>query len=189
MKKPIDFEKLHEKINGDFFFLCNKSCAGMCERFYLSYFLPGEDKFIAKKLNMDLDTFRDKYVTVLKFKDGSKINLLKIINPCPFLDTHYHCTLEEAKAKLLACKMYPFCMSIEHDHQYNYLDFHCALVWSKQLPEKFVKETKKAIDELNLPKKWLKNISRLGYFYDYDKLAKLNSKETTYEQIQKCLLS
>ncbi|MFH2018442.1 MAG: hypothetical protein ABII98_00435, partial [bacterium] len=128
------------------------------------------------------------FVTVLKFKDGSKLDLLRITSPCPFLNFSYHCTLEKNNTKLVACKMYPFGVMLKEGKQYSYLDYHCPLVWNKQLPEPFVKKTRKALEALDLPKKWLQNVGKIGYFYDYDKLAKLSPKEITYEELQKCLL-
>lgn len=186
----INYAAWHKKIKGgDFYSLCNNHCAGMCERYYLSYYLPREDEYIAAKLGMDLKTFQKKYVTVLKFKDGSNIHLLKISSPCPFLDSKFRCLLEKKDVKLIACKIYPFCLGWQRGKKHIYLDYNCVLAWNKKLPEKFLRQVKKTLQKIKLPKKYLQNLNKLGTYYDYYKLDKLKRKqEITYAELQKCLL-
>jgi Fe-S-cluster containining protein len=185
----INYNLLQKKIQGDFYQLCNSHCSGMCERFYLSYYMPNEDKYIARKLRLPIDVFRKKYVTVLKFSNGSKINLLKIANPCPFLDKHFQCMLEKTNSKLIACKMYPFYVGLKNNRLYYSLDYHCPLTWNKLLSKKFILTTKKTLKQLKLPRQWLMNVQKLNYFYDYSKLTRLNQNQITYEQLQKCVIS
>jgi uncharacterized protein len=79
-------------------------CGGACEYTKIAGLLPGEERYIAEKLNLSLEEFIYSYLDGVKV-DEHIINIIRCSNPCPFLKNDYSCAIKEFKPVL--CLIYP----------------------------------------------------------------------------------
>ena len=97
---PIErFEAFHDKFQGDspeVFRICS-ACGGKCEYSKVSTLLPGEARYMASSLRMDETAFRERYVDGIRV-DSVTLDVLKLVDPCPFLSPQFECGCRQCLA-------------------------------------------------------------------------------------------
>lgn len=184
----IDFEKIHQEFDGLMLDLCYQ-CQGSCEKNEMTAFLPGEAEFIAKKLNLDFQTFIQKYANIVSFKNNH-IYLSKV-GICPFLNLNSRCELEKNNCKLLRCLLYPVLMGKYENQIKIFVDFQgCPM--AHKVKEDFKEKAIKIYQEIKteIPDWWLDFISEYEEaIYDYHNLEPLREKNILeLAELEKCMV-
>jgi hypothetical protein len=143
------YDKFHEKFLGDVKSLncgdiCSK-CKDNCEVCakdedipfkYVCVFLPHELEYVASRMKIDIDEFKNKYAYGID-TGAQIINVLKFERECPFLNDDFTCRMGETK--IISCKIYP----IIHYPLIGFnLSGHCDLVKDVKIKDLFMKGIK-----------------------------------------------
>jgi uncharacterized protein len=154
-----EFERFHNSFKGDnteIFSICSK-CEGKCEYAKIGSLLPGEKEYIAKKMSMETNAFKDLYLDGILFKDNYIVDVVKMISPCPFLDKQtFNCTIKNFK--VILCEIYPIVWEISNNEVQFYLDKECPLSQSDQLTSYFFNSGIPLIKSMNIPLEWIKKV-------------------------------
>lgn len=183
----IDYEGIHQKFDGLMFDLCSECGGSGCEYNTLGYFMPGEEEYIAGKLEMPVQEFLDRYCTTIKNYQGHDIYIL--IGFCKFLSPSFHCQLEIHNCKPLTCLLYPAMIGFPGQPKRVFLDdVDCPMA---HLVDDSFKEKAFAILEVlkeQLPEWWLGfNLQHGWPIYHYDRLLELSTKKVvTIEELRAC---
>ncbi len=108
------FEAFHQSFNGERDGIWNicEQCGGRCEQHKIGTLMPGEKEYIASNLRMPLATLEAKYLDRLVTPRGT-VDVLKLRQGCPFLDSCYHCTLADNLLKPVLCEVYPVVFEVD----------------------------------------------------------------------------
>src|ERR1044071_433371 len=102
------FAAFHRAFQGDTletFRVCSK-CGGACEFNKIGTLMPGEREYMAAIAGLSVDEFTAKYLDFLLMEDGTELDVLRLINGCPFLDRGtFECNCREYK--VILCEIYP----------------------------------------------------------------------------------
>ena len=184
----IDFEVIHKNFDGIMFDLCNE-CEGQCEKNEITVFLPNEIKFVAQKLNLNLEEFVERFCNTIEFKEN-KIYILKA-GVCPFLDSEFRCEMEKFNCKLVRCLLYPILIGISENKIKIFVDYkHCPM--ARRITNNFKNQAFRIYESVKqeIPKWWLEFVSKYDEcIYDYSKLKKLrNRKIILMEELEDCII-
>lgn len=108
------FQAFHEAFNGEgngIWGVCAQ-CGGRCEIHKIGTLMPGEKEFIASYLGLPVPQFEAKYLDRLVTPRGI-VDVLKLVNGCPFLSSSYHCMLADKMLKPVLCEVYPVVFEVE----------------------------------------------------------------------------
>lgn len=180
---PIErFQEFHSRFKGDsvaIFSVCF-DCGGMCEYNKVGTLIPGEKRYMASQLGMSVEDFADKYLDVL-IVDGEKLDVLKFVEPCPFLTTDYECSCREFKP--IMCEVYPIVFEVEGKEVHYFLDDACPLMKDCKFAEYFNNVGIPAFIDLCVPLKWFKCVEKYDHLnFDYQKIQKRRSSNCKCEE-------
>ncbi len=114
-KLPLErFEVFHQSFNGERNGIWNvcEQCGGRCEQHKVGTLMPGEKEYIANQMGLPLAAFEAKYLDRLVTPRGT-VDVLKLKQGCPFLDSCFHCTLADNLLKPVLCEVYPVVFEVE----------------------------------------------------------------------------
>ncbi len=171
------FSQFHDLFKGDTFELC-QSCGG-CEYAAIAALLPGEAAYIAEHLPAPLseNEFRKRYVDEIiipkgkNFSAKQRIEVLKLVAPCPFLNMDGSCMIRAFKPVL--CEIYPLLLTVRNDRIIAEVDDWCPLGNSMVQASLFLKKWQLVSDLFQaLDPNWVKATEVFDPFtYDFEKLA------------------
>src|SRR5262249_48397165 len=122
------FAEFHRSFRGDTpetFAVCAK-CGGACEFNKIGTLMPGEREYMAAAAGMSLAEFTASFLDVLEMEDGMELDVLRLINGCPFLDRGtFTCNCREYKVVL--CEIYPIGFQVRHGRVRFEIDDWCPL--------------------------------------------------------------
>jgi uncharacterized protein len=145
-------------------------CGGACEYTKIAGLLPGEERYIAEKLNLSLEEFIYSYLDGVKV-DEHIINIIRCSNPCPFLKNDYSCAIKEFKPVL--CLIYPIIFKPDGSGRKLELDYSCPLAQNREAERYFKNTGIKLASQLYVPGDWIEDIYKFDDFdYDYKKIVK-----------------
>lgn len=175
------FIQFHFKFKGDseeIFSLCAK-CGGLCEYNKIGTLLPGEKIYMAEMMKMNVKEFSDKYLDIL-LVDDEALDVLKFVEPCPFLNQNYECTCREFK--VIMCEIYPIVFTTNGDEIIFSLDENCPLTNHKDIREYFWNVGIPAFKAMEIPFKWFKCVEKYDLLnFDY---KKIQSKRSSIEKCE-----
>jgi hypothetical protein len=183
----IDFQLLHTTFNGLMLDLCT-TCQGYCEKTQIAVLLPGEETFIAHKLEIPRETFLERYCTTVLY-GGHSIYLLKV-GVCPFLNNEYRCELEGSNCKPITGMLYPVLICLREGAPEIFVDEeHCPMA-AKISPE-FKQQAFSVYESIkeHIPLWWLGFLSEYdNCLYDYEKLEKIRDKQhISPDELRQCM--
>jgi uncharacterized protein len=111
---PERFQAFHQSFNGEkdgIWDICAQ-CGGRCEQHKIGTLMPGEKEYIAVQLGIPLTQLEAKYLDQLVTPRGT-VDVLKLKQGCPFLDSCYHCTLADNMVKPVLCEVYPVVFEVD----------------------------------------------------------------------------
>lgn len=148
------FREFHAAIEGEGWWwqLC-ADCGGRCEYNKIGSLLPGEREFLARELKMPVRTFADRYLDRLVTPLGT-IDVLKLKDGCPFLDSDWRCVIK--KIKVVLCETYPVAFYIKDEEVQFFIDPRCPLSREKDIRSYFEKDVIPALYRLGVPVEWYK---------------------------------
>ena len=177
--KPIPearFKSFHDDFIGDsekIFHIC-RDCGGKCEYSKISTLLPGEAAFMARHAGLPVDVFRARYLDGLRIGD-QVLEVLKLIDPCPFLGSDFSCQCRSFKPVL--CKIYPIVFEIGDGRIGMELDPWCPLAQQEQNRRYFDEVGITAVQALGIPASWVELVIPYDELYfDYPALEALRRK-------------
>ncbi len=111
---PDRFEAFHQSFNGERNGIWNvcEQCGGRCEQHKIGTLMPGQKEYIASQIGLPLATLEAKYLDRLVTPRGT-VDVLKLRQGCPFLDSCFHCTLAYNLLKPVLCEVYPVVFEVE----------------------------------------------------------------------------
>src|SRR5262249_50145738 len=83
-----DFADFHSSFRGDtkeIFSVCAK-CGGACEFNKIGTLMPGEREYMAATAKVSVAEFSARFLDTIVMEDGMELDVLRLINGCPFLD-------------------------------------------------------------------------------------------------------
>lgn len=148
------FQEFHASIEGEGWWwgLC-ADCGGRCEYNKIGSLVPGEKEFIAGELGMSVRAFADKYLDRLVTPLGT-IDVLKLKDGCPFLDSEWRCVIK--KIKVVLCETYPVAFYIKDERVEFFIDPWCPLSRRQDIRDYFEKVVMPALKKLDAPVAWYK---------------------------------
>lgn len=177
--KFVDF---HSQFKGDsvtIFSICF-DCGGMCEYNKVGTLIPGEKRYMASLIGMSVEDFADKYLDVL-IVDDEKLDVLKFIEPCPFLTTNYECSCR--KFKPIMCEVYPIVFEVEGQEVKYFLDDACPLMNNSKFAEYFNDIGIPAFKDIGVSLKWFKCVEKYDHLnFDYQKIQKMRTSNSKCEE-------
>ncbi len=180
--KPIPaehFAEFHDSFHGD---TSERSrCAPSAEepaRFNkIGTLMPGEREYMAAATGLSVDEFTERYLDFLVMQDNMELDVLRLINGCPFLAPGtFECNCR--KFKVVLCEIYPIAFEVQ-DGRVNFeIDDWCPLTDTLRFRQHFLKVGVGAVSKLPVPVGWYQNVARYDdLHFDYHALQGL------YEEI------
>lgn len=166
------FAEFHSAFRGDTyetFPVCAK-CGGACEFTKIGTLMPGEREYMAAAAGLSLDEFIAKYLDVLVMEDGMELDVLRLINGCPFLDRGtFECGCR--KYKVVLCEIYPVGFFV-HEGQVEFeIDAWCPLADTLRFRRQFSEVGIPAVKKLPVPVEWYQYVARYDELhFDYHTL-------------------
>jgi Fe-S-cluster containining protein len=161
--------RYHEVFAGDTFGACAR-CGGRCEKFKVAALLPGEKEWLADRLGIPLAELQRDYLDQILAGD-LVVDVIKLVDGCPFLDAEYRCTIRAVKPVL--CDCYPLVFRVEGHGVVFELDTpdQCPLVGYPDLRDLVAEHRRRgteALQGLAVPLAWWRAVEILdGPDYDY----------------------
>jgi uncharacterized protein len=166
------FAEFHENFKGDTpqtFSVCAK-CGGACEFNKIGTLMPGEREYMAAASGLSVVEFSEKFLDVLQMEDGMELDVLRLINGCPFLDRGtFECNCREFKVVL--CEIYPIGFHVEGGRVQFALDDWCPLADTLRFRRHFLEVGVAAVSKLSAPVDWYEHVARYDdLHFDYHAL-------------------
>lgn len=190
---PEHFHEFHSSFQGDtdeIFAACSR-CGGACEYRHISALLPGEKEFMAQQMGMHEDEFADRFLDALIMPEGTELDILKLVSPCPFLDRRSR-TCACKPFKVVMCEIYPVTFELRDGEAHGKLDCWCPLTDIPRFRRHFETTGIPAFEALPIPAEWLELTQRCEELdFDYARLADLRSdpekcERFTYDTVVLC---
>jgi Fe-S-cluster containining protein len=164
------FRQFHNNFKGDsqeIFEIC-RDCGGLCEFNKIGTLLPKEKIFMAKQMGMSIEEFSDKYLDIL-LVDGEPLDVLKFVQPCPFLSKNYECACRNFK--VVMCEIYPIVFKVKKNSVVFYLDSQCPIAHHDKLSAYFINVGIPSFKSLDIPLEWFKCVEKYDHLnFDYKKI-------------------
>jgi Fe-S-cluster containining protein len=157
------FARFHETFRGDTpetFRVCSK-CGGACEFNKIGTLMPGEREYMASMLGLSVAEFSERYLDVIVMDDGMELDVLKLINGCPF-----ECNCRHFKVVL--CEIYPVAFQVLGDRVQFGVDDWCPLADTFRFRRHFLQVGVAAVSRLPVPVEWYRHVARYDELhFDY----------------------
>jgi Fe-S-cluster containining protein len=166
------FAEFHDSFLGDTlatFEVCDH-CGGACEYNKVGTLMPGEREYMAEAAGLSVEEFSERYLDILVMDDGMELDVLRLINGCPFLDrVTYKCNCREYKVVL--CEIYPVVFHVQEGDVHFSIDDWCPLSDTLPFRRYFQELGVSAIKRLQVPVEWYQHVARYDdLYFDYEAL-------------------
>lgn len=178
------FAEFHESFRGDThltFLVCSK-CGGACEFNKIGTLMPGEREYMAAAAGLSVDEFTARFLDTLVMEDGMELDVLRLINGCPFLDRRtFACNCREYKVVL--CEIYPIGFHVEEGLVRFSIDDWCPLSDTLQIRKHFAEAGIAAVSRLPVPVKWYEHVERYDdLHFDYVALEAYRQDSASHQR-------
>jgi uncharacterized protein len=187
------FAEFHTSFRGDTpetFAVCSR-CGGACEFNKIGTLMPGEREYMAAVAGLSVGEFSDRYLDVIRMDDGMDLDVLRLINGCPFLDRgSFECNCREYKVVL--CEIYPIAFQVQGDSVEFSIDDWCPLADTLRFRRHFLGVGIAAISKLPVPVEWYRAVARYDdLHFDYLALEALRRERSklqvfTFDELLAC---
>lgn len=169
------FDFFHAAFHGDTemtFGVCSK-CGGVCEKSKVGTLMPGEKEYMATEWCLEPAEFARRYLDVIEMKDGTWLNVLKMVDGCPFLTPKtYECSCRRMKP--IMCDIYPVVFAVEPDGVRFFLDDWCPLSEVEGIHRYFTEVAIPLLRELPVPVEWYRLVESYDHLYfDYAEIERV----------------
>ena len=173
------FAEFHRTFHGDTietFPVC-KACEGACEYNKIGTLMPGEREYMASVMGLSVTEFSERFLDIIVMDDGKELDVLRLIDGCPFLDKEsrngqppsYACTCKEFKVVL--CDIYPIAFHARDGKVQFVIDDWCPISDTLPFRRYFWEVGVPAIERLPVPVEWYESVARYDHLYfDYKAL-------------------
>jgi Fe-S-cluster containining protein len=163
------FAEFHDTFHGDTpetFRVCAQ-CGGACEFNKIGTLMPGEREYMAAMAGMPVAEFSDKFLDILVMEDGRELDVLRLINGCPFLDRGtFECNCRTYKVVL--CEINPVDFQVQGERVQFGVDDWCPLADTFRFRRHFLKVGVAAVSRLPVPVEWYRHVARYDdLYFDY----------------------
>jgi len=170
--RPHYFAEFHATFRGDTpqtFAVCAK-CGGACEFNKIGTLMPGEREYMAGRAGLSVVEFSEKFLDIIEMEDGMELDVLRLINGCPFLDRGtFACNCREYKVVL--CEIYPIGFHVEDGRVHFSIDDWCPLSDTLRYRRHFIEAGIPAVAKLPVPVEWYQHVARYDdLHFDYHAL-------------------
>lgn len=163
------FTEFHATFRGDTektFSVCAK-CQGACEHNKIGTLMPGEREYMAACAGLSPEEFAARFLDVIVMNDGMELDVLRMIDGCPFLHRQtFACTCREYKVVL--CEIYPITFHVQDGRVQFKIDDWCPLSETLRFRRHFLEAGVPAISRLPVPVEWYAHVARYDdLYFDY----------------------
>jgi uncharacterized protein len=166
---PEQFEAFHRGFRGDLestFQVCCR-CGGACEHTKIGTLMPGEREYMAAKAGVSAEEFAARYLDVVVMPNGYELDVLRLIDGCPFLDPKTFACLCKAY-KVVLCEIYPIGFEVVGDEVRFAIDTWCPLAKVAQLYRYFEELGIPMVSRLPVPIEWYRLVAQYDELhFDY----------------------
>jgi uncharacterized protein len=194
--KPISrkrFKEFHRAFNGDTketFKVCS-ACGGACEHTKIGTLMPGEREYMAAEAGFSVFEFTERFLDVIVMKDGMELDVLRLIDGCPFLAPGtFECTCR--RFKVVLCEIYPIAFHVEDGRVRFEIDDWCPIADTLRFRQQFLDLGVAAFSRLQAPVGWYQNVARYDdLHFDYKALevsrkSRWKPKTFTFKELLRC---
>lgn len=166
------FAEFHRSFRGDTpetFAVCAR-CRGACEYNKIGTLMPGEREYMATASGLSVEAFSAKFLDVIVMPDGAELDVLRLVNGCPFLDRGtFECNCREFK--VILCEIYPIAFHVQDGRVRFSLDDWCPLSDTLRFRRHFIEAGIPAVAKLPVPVQWYEHVARYDdLYFDYPAL-------------------
>jgi Fe-S-cluster containining protein len=166
------FAEFHRSFRGDTpdtFKVCSK-CGGACEFNKIGTLMPGEREYMAAVAGLSVAEFSARFLDVIEMEDGMELDVLRLINGCPFLNRGtFECNCREYKVVL--CEIYPIGFNVRQRRVRFTIDDWCPLADTLRFRQHFLEVGIPAVLRLPVPVGWYEHVARYDELhFDYHAL-------------------
>lgn len=158
---PERFVEFHDSFHGDTletFAVC-AACGGACEFNKIGTLMPGEREYMAAAAGLSVGEFSDRYLDILQMEDGMELDVLRLINGCPFLDRGtFECNCR--KFKVVLCEIYPIGFDVRPSGVEFAIDDWCPIADTLRFRRHFLEAGISAVSRLPVPLEWYRHVAR-----------------------------
>jgi Fe-S-cluster containining protein len=163
------FAEFHKSFQGDTsdtFKVC-LACGGACEFNKVGTLMPGEREYMAEAAGLSVDEFSARYLDFVRMENGRELDVLRLINGCPFLNRgSFKCDCREYKVVL--CEIYPLAFYVRQGVVHFELDDWCPISDTSRFRQRFLEVGVPAIKKLAVPVEWYECVARYDdLYFDY----------------------
>lgn len=187
------FKDFHTNFRGDTqetFRICQE-CGGACEWSKIGTLMPGEREYMAEAAGLPVAEFSRRYLDTLIMPEGWELDVLRLVNGCPFLDAQtYECTCRAFKVVL--CEIYPLGFQVKDEEVTFEVDDWCPLSELRPLRRHFEVTAAQAVARIPVEVEWYRQVA----LYDdlnFDYLAleacrtdRASPRTFTFEELLRC---
>lgn len=125
---------------------------------------------MAAAAGLPVAEFSERFLDVLEMEDGMELDVLRMINGCPFLDRGtFVCNCREYKVVL--CEIYPIGFHVEEGEVRFEIDDWCPLADTLRFRRHFMETGISALSKLPVPVEWYQHVARYDELcFDYHAL-------------------
>lgn len=145
-------------------------CRGACEYNKIGTLMPGEREYMAAASGLSIEQFSARFLDIIEMPDGTDLDVLRLVNGCPFLDRGtFECNCREFK--VILCEIYPIAFHVEDGRVRFSLDDWCPLSDTLRFRRHFVETGIPAVAKLPVPVQWYEHVARYDdLYFDYPAL-------------------
>ena len=171
------FAEFHASFRGDTpetFKVCAK-CGGACEFNKVGTLMPGERDYMAAAAGISVAEFYTRFLDIIRMEDGRELDVLRLINGCPFLDRGtFECNCR--KYKVVLCEIYPIGFHVLNGQVHFTIDDWCPLADTVRFRRHFMDAGIPAVSKLHVPVEWYEHVARYDdLYFDYHALEAYRS--------------
>lgn len=184
------FAEFHKSFRGDTaatFKVC-AACGGACEFNKIGTLMPGEREYMAGVAGLSVEDFSEKYLDSIRMENGRELDVLRLINGCPFLNRgSFKCDCREYKVVL--CEIYPLAFYVRQGLVHFELDDWCPISDTSRFRRRFLEIGVPAVKKLGVPVEWYECVAKYDdLYFDYVALQEyrrdVNKPQTfTFEEL------
>jgi Fe-S-cluster containining protein len=163
------FAEFHRSFRGDTpetFTVCAR-CEGACEYNKIGTLMPGEREYMAAAAGLSVDEFRSRFLDTVEMPGGVELDVLRLINGCPFLDRGtFECNCRAFKVVL--CEIYPIGFSVVDGEVRFSIDDWCPISDTLRFRRHFIEAGVAAVSKLPVPVAWYEQVALYDdLYFDY----------------------